>query len=1001
MERDPDSDSESAKHVCGTCGKVLAHQSSKSRHEKSCKKKHNIVTTKVQKSYVCSNSWCGKIFKKVSNFNRHMLICKRKQTKVYVCNKCDKSFDKHSKLLRHELIHTKEAYTCDRCFASYKIASRFQAHQERCQESSSTVTSALLDMPTMAVADDDVTIASIPPAAAAFEVVGEPECDVDKQLQEHDINISINNVECISPLESELGCDVSSYVNIDQPCSSSFVDLFQERSTIHDHTKQHNSTTEETPTEETPSVYIVDDEDAFEYEAFDNMDFLYADTPPIYSKQQLHSEVGECTVKHLKMLKHQSKRSSVKQREFATLCILLYKQKIDDLVFMDALAAELGFVSRQELLDLINTDTPKLAGRGRPMRGTAERQLAYDFWKQNSDISNDRRNARHMCKVKPSKRDCAIQDLVDDTVKECRTKSGLKLKAQKYIYNGTIRELYKKFKSINPDTAISSSLFFRCRPFYVSPATAREMESCMCSKCLNPHSLYSTLRRNMDDLPQSMSEYLTMYFECQEDSRLNYPKLECIHGTCKNNCQIADETHEDKHKELWEKKVSYYQFQTVKETYCNREGEEKFYTRTARKDFKDVPLKQVYEKFQLCARSYLVHRYHTLLDKVYWQQYIDETDGAIVWMDYSQNIKLTEKKQSQSAHFSGKQQTLHDSLILHDNAYHYVYHISDDTNHDSVMTLKIVEDIIVNHPEVIKTGILNLRSDNCSSQYKCRFVFKGLLDLAKKYNVRINFFYGEAGHGRGLIDAMAWFGAKGPMRKCIIDTDKWFENAEQMVSYLNELKNIKNDKSKEYHYLDQYTTAALRREGRSERRIVGSSFAHVISFFSDVHTFKKWLTIKDFMDDMNSNNIPEPEHEEEQFEEQLETVEEIEELPTWHETMDEMDMFKLIEVNSFVAIRSERGELFHLMKVEKKKTAEKSFMDASGKHSILEGEPYLVCKWYSFQKETKKFAWFSPQSEKTMESNVHIGEIFSTDLTLNDKNQMDINEYRMLVCNAT
>ena len=35
----------------------------------------------------------------------------------------------------------------------------------------------------------------------------------------------------------------------------------------------------------------------------------------------------------------------------------------------------------------------------------------------------------------------------------------------------------------------------------------------------------------------------------------------------------------------------------------------------------------------------------------------------MVWMDYSQNVKLTEKNQAQSAHFSGRQQTLHDSLI--------------------------------------------------------------------------------------------------------------------------------------------------------------------------------------------------------------------------------------------------------------------------------------------------------------------------------------------------
>ena len=34
-----------------------------------------------------------------------------------------------------------------------------------------------------------------------------------------------------------------------------------------------------------------------------------------------------------------------------------------------------------------------------------------------------------------------------------------------------------------------------------------------------------------------------------------------------------------------------------------------------------------------------------------------------MWLDYSQNINLTEKFQVQSAHYSGKQQTLHNTVL--------------------------------------------------------------------------------------------------------------------------------------------------------------------------------------------------------------------------------------------------------------------------------------------------------------------------------------------------
>ena len=255
-----------------------------------------------------------------------------------------------------------------------------------------------------------------------------------------------------------------------------------------------------------------------------------------------------------------------------------------------------------------------------------------------------------------------------------------------------------------------------------------------------------------------------------------------------------------------------------------------------------MSLIDVYKLFLSCSREYLNHRYHTILDKVFWERYLRDTNLPVVWMDYSVNIKLTEKQQAQSAHFLGKQHTLHDTLIQYPKKpeddkqqYHYVYHLSNDTNHDSVMTGQVVEGTIRNHPEIIESGRLLLRSDNCSTQYKSRFVFKLLLNIAKNYCIRVDFFYGEAGHGRGLIDAMAWFGCKGPLRKSII-TDKWYDSADDMVAFLQD--HFKTDTKKEYHIIEEELTAQLRKEGREERVIPGCKSAHVISFFLMVNQLR-------------------------------------------------------------------------------------------------------------------------------------------------------------------
>ena len=71
----------------------------------------------------------------------------------------------------------------------------------------------------------------------------------------------------------------------------------------------------------------------------------------------------------------------------------------------------------------------------------------------------------------------------------------------------------------------------------------------------------------------------------------------------------------------------------MKESYNTREGEGKFYDRIAQKDHKDKTLKGIYKLLQKSALSYLLHHYQKLLDKVYWQQYLNETDAGVVWMD--------------------------------------------------------------------------------------------------------------------------------------------------------------------------------------------------------------------------------------------------------------------------------------------------------------------------------------------------------------------------------
>ena len=65
----------------------------------------------------------------------------------------------------------------------------------------------------------------------------------------------------------------------------------------------------------------------------------------------------------------------------------------------------------------------------------------------------------------------------------------------------------------------------------------------------------------------------------------------------------------------------------------------------------------------------------------------------------------------------------------------------------------------------------------------------------------------------------------------------------------------------------------------------------------------------------------------------------------------------------------------------------------------MKGEPYLIGKWISLDREGKKFVKYK-EACKTLDALIHMQEIFSTNVDLDETLMMDINSYRMLCCAA-
>ena len=143
------------------------------------------------------------------------------------------------------------------------------------------------------------------------------------------------------------------------------------------------------------------------------------------------------------------------------------------------------------------------------------------------------------------------------------------------------------------------------------------------------------------------------------------------------------------------------------------------------------------------------------------------------------------------------------------------------------MTFKIIDDIIENYTEIIVNTKLVIKTDNCSMQYKSKYTFASLKQLAMSRQIDIIWFYGEPGHGRGLVDAMSSFGVKSPLAKMIIDEDKWFDTVNEMKAELD--NHFKDDETKHYHIIPAEDLLSDRRTKSKELKIPGCRKMHMIT----------------------------------------------------------------------------------------------------------------------------------------------------------------------------
>ena len=269
--------------------------------------------------------------------------------------------------------------------------------------------------------------------------------------------------------------------------------------------------------------------------------------------------------------------------------------------------------------------------------------------------------------------------------------------------------------------------------------------------CLNSKLLFEPLlvqaKKDGDDISKSLTEFFMLSCSCPEALN-DFCQWKCLALKCKEckdakpqslSCQENDTL------------VKISQFEKVTLEYINKKKETKKSNKTERVEHQ-LSFRDILQKLNKIKKEYITHKCQIYNNKAHWPTILESsnTHGEIYYMDYSENLTQLFKYEPQSSHFNKSQYSLHCTVKhtgLEELPYHYLYHLSNVMQHDHTFTSAVVNEIIKSNgiPEIIC-----FKSDNCSTQYKCKWIFQFWNNLPKKLNTKVIIYYGISGHDKGL-----------------------------------------------------------------------------------------------------------------------------------------------------------------------------------------------------------------------------------------------------------
>ena len=341
---------------------------------------------------------------------------------------------------------------------------------------------------------------------------------------------------------------------------------------------------------------------------------------------------------------------------------------------------------------------------------------------------------------------------------------GPREKLQKQVLNTALHQAYQKYQEENPENQVSLSQFCKLRPGnVVLMGSSGTHQRCTCVKCENPKLMIST--SELADLPCFKDLFATEEATVRSRAQLQIDKLlkritclsdsdDCRLGLDDNDCdecdtkliQLKNEIARILEEENLER-ISYLQWASsdkdIKKNYS-----------VEATDFLDTMIETL--------KEYRTHKFLVQKFTEFYNKKKDELlpNEAILQMDYSENFKVTNQSEIQSAYYFDTQVSLLGAHVIFcqedglKKEKSFVV-LSDITKHDTSTVYccyKKIQAWIQNEvPNLQKTSLI---TDGCAAQFKNCKQFANTVMHTEDFGHPAEWFFSPTGHGKNSVDGI-------------------------------------------------------------------------------------------------------------------------------------------------------------------------------------------------------------------------------------------------------